>query len=116
MKAELYNLIAYHKPREQSFKIDQLFEKHGHTVIRLPPYQPELNPIENIWAIIKQHVAANNVDFTQASIKKIVEEKISKRNDEWKRICDHVLKTENEYVKNDGIVDEMFDNNINIFR
>ena len=28
-------------------------EKHGHTILFLPPYSPELNPIENFWSWLK---------------------------------------------------------------
>ncbi len=29
-------------------------ESSGHTLIFLPPYSPELNPIENFWAWLKR--------------------------------------------------------------
>jgi hypothetical protein len=47
-KAELYDLIKMHKPQSETFAIDCLLGEHGHTVIRLPPYFPDLNPIEKI--------------------------------------------------------------------
>lgn len=45
-KAELYEIIKFRKDGEKQFKVDSLFSEHGHTVLRLPPYHPELNPIE----------------------------------------------------------------------
>ena len=30
-----------------------LLEQHGHSVLWLPPYSPDLNPIETTWAYIK---------------------------------------------------------------
>lgn len=30
-----------------------LLEQHGHSVLWLPPYSPDLNPIEKTWAHIK---------------------------------------------------------------
>ena len=45
-KAELYDLIKMHKPQYETFAIDCLLADHGHTVLRLPPYHPDLNPIE----------------------------------------------------------------------
>jgi transposase len=43
--------------------IDQLLAEKGHTVLRLPPYHPDLNPIELIWANVKQWVAGKNTTF-----------------------------------------------------
>jgi len=45
-KVELYDLIKMHKPQYETFAIDCLLTEHGHTVIRLPPYHPNLNAIE----------------------------------------------------------------------
>jgi len=33
-----------------------LAEKAGHSLIFLPPYSPELNPIENFWSWLKRHL------------------------------------------------------------
>lgn len=34
--------------------IQALIEEHGHTILWLPPYSPDLNPIEKIWAWLKK--------------------------------------------------------------
>lgn len=39
---------AFHKGEAQ-----QLLEEKGHTVLWLPPYSPDLNPIERCWAMVK---------------------------------------------------------------
>ncbi len=31
-------------------------QKYGHRLIFLPPYSPELNPIENFWAWLKRNL------------------------------------------------------------
>ena len=62
-KAELYDLIKMHKPQYVTFAIGCLLAEHGHTVIRLPPYYPDLNPIEKIWGIVKTRIAAKSVTF-----------------------------------------------------
>jgi transposase len=56
LKAELYTLIALHKPRHKRYILDDLLSAHRHTVLRLPPYHPDLNTIENIWDDVKQWV------------------------------------------------------------
>ncbi|WP_211268075.1 transposase, partial [Suttonella ornithocola] len=34
--------------------IQAIIEEHGHEIVWLPPYSPDLNPIEKMWAWIKQ--------------------------------------------------------------
>jgi len=43
-KMELYDLIKMYKLQYETFAIDCLLDAHGHTVIRLPLYHPDLNP------------------------------------------------------------------------
>jgi Transposase and inactivated derivatives len=40
-----------------------LAENRGHTIIFLPPYSPELNPIENFWAWLKAKLRKHLSDF-----------------------------------------------------
>lgn len=37
-------------------RLYELAEKQGHTLIFLPPYSPELNPIEHFWCWLKKKV------------------------------------------------------------
>jgi transposase len=57
LKPQLYQIIKHYKKRYVSYKFDALLRDHGHTVLRLPPYHPDLNPIELIWATVKNNVA-----------------------------------------------------------
>lgn len=41
---------AFHRKKQ----LICIAQTHGHAVIFLPPYSPELNPIENFWAWLKQ--------------------------------------------------------------
>jgi transposase len=34
-----------------------LLARYGHVALRLPPYHPELKPIEKMWAMVKNWVA-----------------------------------------------------------
>jgi transposase len=51
------------KPKYISYKIYGIFAEHNHSILLLPPYHPELNPIELIWATVKNWVAQNNTTF-----------------------------------------------------
>lgn len=61
LKPQLYNLIKVNKERFKTFSVDRILGEKGHEVLRLPPYHPNLNPIEMAWSDIKQYVASKNV-------------------------------------------------------
>ncbi len=37
-------------------KLISIVEKESYAIIFLPPYSPELNPIENFWSWLKRHL------------------------------------------------------------
>lgn len=43
---------SFHK----SNKTKEIIENNGHRLLFLPAYSPDLNPIENYWAIIKAKI------------------------------------------------------------
>ena len=40
----------------KSPKVRELIEKAGCYLIYLPPYSPDLSPIENYWAVMKKYI------------------------------------------------------------
>jgi transposase len=50
---------SFHK----SEKTRILIEKRGARLLYLPPYSPDLNPIENYWALLKLYVRKYNTSF-----------------------------------------------------
>ena len=47
----------------------EMAQRAGHIILPLPPYSPELNPIEKVWANIKRHlrkVMSGCLSFEQA--------------------------------------------------
>lgn len=44
-------------------KLLEISKKHGMNLIFLPPYSPELNPIEKFWAMLKSMIRANSHKF-----------------------------------------------------
>ena len=44
------NSAAFHRKK----KLESIEESFGHQIIFLPPYSPELNPIEHFWAVLKK--------------------------------------------------------------
>ena len=49
------------------YSIDETAKEHSHEVIRIPPYHPELQPIETCWGVVKNHMATN-CDFTMKNL------------------------------------------------
>lgn len=110
LKPELYKLICTHKEKHKKYVINNLLEAHNHRVLRLPPYHPELNPIEMAWAAIKGHVAQKNLSFNLNEIQSTIQEKVASMGEpEWSALCIKVREIEEDYKKNDFIIDEMTD-------
>ncbi|KAJ8930819.1 hypothetical protein NQ314_016351 [Rhamnusium bicolor] len=105
-KPELYKLIKHHMEQETTYRLDTLLEQHGRKVLRLPPYHPELNPIEKIWAMVKNRVAARNITFKLNDVEGLAREEFSKITvDDWSNLCNHVNKYENELIEKQHILD-----------
>lgn len=101
LKVELYELIKRHKPAYKKYVIDYKLKEHGHDVLRLPPYHPELNAIELIWADVKNWVATNNVTFKIADVKQLAQHKFENISaEDWRKKCDNVKKHEQEFLGN----------------
>lgn len=109
-KIQLYEIIKSIKQQHRQFKINTILEAHGHTALRLPPYHPELNPIEMIWGIVKNYVASQNVTFNLEDARKLAEEKFNQINEEtWNKVCDHVKSTEQKFWENEHVMDIITD-------
>lgn len=97
-KSELYCKILDNKPDFIKYKIDDVIKAAGHTVLRLPPYHPDLNPIEAIWALVKNAVAKRNVTGKLKDVQKLALEEFAKVSvEDWRKRCQHVYKVEEFY-------------------
>ena len=109
-KAELYNLIKMHKPQFENFAIDCLLTELGHTVIRLPPYHPDLNPIEKIWGNVKTGIAAKNFTFKLRDVQQLAEQNFATVTmEEWAAVCRHIKAVEEEYVSREHEMDSVME-------
>lgn len=94
LKRELLNIVKNHRQRYEACIIDELAKSQNKTVLRLPPYHCELNPIELIWAQVKGYVAANMKTFKMAELKILLNESLQNIDAEkWQKCIGHVTET-----------------------
>ncbi|XP_054721324.1 uncharacterized protein LOC129231136 [Uloborus diversus] len=82
LKAELLNLVQNVRSKYEEYRVDRIAALHGHTVLRLLPYHCELNPIENIWSVVKGKVAAENRTFKEKEVEELTKKAIDNVSDE----------------------------------
>lgn len=101
LKSELFELCSRFAVRPE-YLIDTIARKAGHSILRTPPYHPELQPIENCWAIVKNHVARNN-DCTIKKVRSLLEEGFVKVTDTTcKKIIKKVYAIEEDFWNEDA--------------
>lgn len=69
LKAELLQSVALIKDNFNKYVIDEKAKEHNKTVLRLPSYHCELNPIEMVWSMVKGHVKSHNNTFKINDVK-----------------------------------------------
>ncbi|CAG9138604.1 unnamed protein product [Plutella xylostella] len=95
---------------EKKYKIDEILKENGHIVLRLPPYHPDLNPIELVWGYVKGELARTSIDSNLDKKIKDLELLFSNYSTEkWRNCDDHVIKNEDEYYKSDRVFDDVLD-------
>jgi transposase len=60
----IWDNASFHKSKS----LKEILEEAGHTMIFLPAYSPDLNPIENKWHELKQRLRSfydNSIDFIE---------------------------------------------------
>ncbi|XP_060846258.1 uncharacterized protein LOC132925918 [Rhopalosiphum padi] len=107
---ELLDIVKKIKPQHEKFVIDEIANAQNKTILRLPPYHCELNPIELAWSSIKNHVRMNNTTFKLPDVKKLLIEGIERVDaDMWKNFIRHTILEENRFWEIDDIMDEVFE-------
>lgn len=82
-----------------------------HSVLRLPPYHYEFNPIELTWAMVKGYVKEHNTTYQIKDVKALMNIVIDRvTSDNWKNFIRYVKTEEDTISAVDFIMDEMIDN------
>ncbi|XP_063368674.1 uncharacterized protein LOC134657050 isoform X2 [Cydia amplana] len=99
-KVELYDLILKGKGTFKSHTIEEIVRSKGFQVLRLPPYHPDLNPMEHIWRVLKKDVVLKNVEQELPSNLNLIKERIETiESSLWEYACRQVVDAENQYMK-----------------
>lgn len=106
LKVQLLTIARAQIPQFKRYAVDELARECNITVHRLPPYHCELNPIELIWAQIKNQVAKQNVTFKMDEVKRLLATAIGDVTAEtWRNCIRHTTKEEDRMWDLDTIVD-----------
>lgn len=110
-KEQLMNIIKT-IPDPTQYILDEILEKNGHTVLRIPPYHSDLNPIKLIWKDIKGIMGREIKRLSNSTDEK----KVFQRNsfdectqEKWKDCCAQVEKIEEEYRISDRLMEGSMD-------
>ncbi|KAJ8915262.1 hypothetical protein NQ315_014769 [Exocentrus adspersus] len=110
VRSQLLHLIRQNKHKYNLYITDEMAKKENKVVLRLPPYHCELNPIEMIWAQVKNEVAGKNKTFKLKDVKELLIEalnNVTKVN--WQKCVEHVIKEEEKMSTLDGIIDDLIE-------
>lgn len=102
LKVELIAIVATVRHKYLAYRVDSQSEAVECTVLRLPAYHSELNPIEQIWGKsgMKCHEAKKT--FKIKDMKVLLEGAVKNvASDNWKAAERHVEKLEKQLWEND---------------
>ena len=107
LKSELLELCTREAPVPE-YRLDQIALRHGMTILRTPPYHPELQPIETCWAVVKNYIA-DNCDFTMRGLRRRLPEGFSQVTPETcAKIIKEVAEEEDRFWLEDEKLDGLF--------
>lgn len=108
--AELRMRVKALIPFEKKYELDVLALEMGHEVIRLPPYHCQYNPIELIWAQVKNQVAKNNKTFKMVDLEKLTHEALdSVTQHDWEKCVRHAEALQDQDNEKEIMRDSMLE-------
>lgn len=110
VKVELLQIVAQQKNKFDKYVVDEMAKEDNKTILRLPPYHCELNPIEMVWSMVKGYVKSNNNTFKIQDVKLLLEQGVDRVTAEhWTNFIKHVTSEEKKMWEIDHITDKMID-------
>ena len=110
LKSELMELCTRFAPVPE-YQLDILAAEYKVSILRTPPYHPELQPIETCWAVVKNYMA-DNCDFTMKGLRERLPKGFAKVTSRTcQKIMAEVIEQEDKYWTEDEKLDEVFATN-----
>lgn len=108
--AELRQKVKALIPFEKKYELDVLALEMGHEVIPLSPYHCQYNPIELIWAQVKNQVATKNKTFKMVDIEKLNHEALdSLTQHDWEKCVRHAEALQDQDNEKEFMRDSMLE-------
>ncbi|KAL4155970.1 hypothetical protein QTP88_000005 [Uroleucon formosanum] len=109
-KGALLSQVQTIHTEHDKYVIDEYAKDNNKTVLRLPPYHCELNPIELAWSSVKSYVRTHNSTFKLKDVKELLERGVEHVTPEmWTNFVGHVVKEEEKFWTIDSITDDYMD-------
>lgn len=110
LQVDLHTIIRIHEPAFKIFEIDGILEEAGHSVLRLPPYHPELNPMKMVWASLKSYVAERHVNCSVEQVTELCSHFFdSFATEKWKIRCELAKECEQCFMAVEPMLETLMD-------
>jgi transposase len=87
-----FYIVMDNAPIHTADEIEEIISKRGYRSIYLPPYSPELNPIENFWSTMKSYVKRTKFNGTDDLKMRVAEASNEIRPSTLRNISHHSVK------------------------
>lgn len=114
VKVQLLQKVREIKGNYNKYIVDEKAKKQNKIVLRLPPYNCELNPIELAWSVVKNHAKSNNTSFKLNEGRQLLNPGIQLVTPEiWSNFVKHAISEEDKFWEIDFITDELLEDEEN---
>jgi len=109
-KGALLSKVKTMQLQYDKYVIDEYAKDNNKTILRLPPYHCELNPIELAWSSVKSYVRTHNNTFKLKDVEELLKRGVEHVTPEmWTNFVGHVIKEEEKFWNIDSITDDFMD-------
>jgi len=108
--AQLMAIVQRIKPLCDTYVVDEFVKTYNKTVLRLPQYHREINPIDMAWSVVQNNVNMYNTTYKLNDGLQLLEEAIDKVNGKmWKHFISIVVEEEKKLWDMDFIIDKILE-------